>query len=189
MKTIGNVIAALMLLCGSACWAQDHRNAPAPGDETAVHYSWADVLRVNPVYEDVGEAANEPATQRQECYDEQVPTAQPQNDNRVSGTIIGGIIGGLIGNTFGRGNGRKATTAAGVVAGAAVGNSVAAQQGAEPGYRVERHCRMVDVQAQPQRRIVAYDVEYRYRGEIYMSRIAYDPGDRMRVRVSVLPAD
>jgi hypothetical protein len=36
---------------------------------------------------------------------------------------------------------------------------------------------------------VGYNVEYRYRGEVYMSQLSYDPGDRLRVRVSVTPAD
>jgi uncharacterized protein YcfJ len=40
-----------------------------------------------------------------------------------------------------------------------------------------------------QRRIAGYDVEYRYRGEVYVSRLNYDPGERLRVRVSVSPAD
>jgi uncharacterized protein YcfJ len=37
------------------------------------------------------------------------------------------------------------------------------------------------------RRIVAYDVEYSYKGETYMSRLQRDPGTRLRVRVSVTP--
>jgi uncharacterized protein YcfJ len=52
---------------------------------------------------------------------------------------------------------------------------------------IERHCRQVASAAA--RRIAAYDVEYRYGGEVYMARLAYDPGDRMRVRISVVPAD
>jgi uncharacterized protein YcfJ len=38
-----------------------------------------------------------------------------------------------------------------------------------------------------ERRIVGYDVEYQYKGEKYMSRLAQDPGNRLRVRVSVVP--
>jgi uncharacterized protein YcfJ len=39
------------------------------------------------------------------------------------------------------------------------------------------------------RAIVAYDVEYTYKGDTYMSRLDYDPGSRLRVRVSVTPDD
>ena len=35
--------------------------------------------------------------------------------------------------------------------------------------------------------MAAYDVEYRYRGELYNARMNYDPGDRIRVRISVTP--
>jgi uncharacterized protein YcfJ len=41
------------------------------------------------------------------------------------------------------------------------------------------------VQQEP--RIVGYDVEYTYKGENYMSRLPFDPGNRLRVRVSVTP--
>ena len=33
-----------------------------------------------------------------------------------------------------------------------------------------------------------YDVEYRYRGEVFVSRLDHDPGDRLRIRVAVIPA-
>jgi hypothetical protein len=47
----------------------------------------------------------------------------------------------------------------------------------------------VDASAQQERRITGYEVEYRYRGEIYMSHMGYDPGDKLRIRISVAPAD
>src|SRR3569623_1632915 len=36
-------------------------------------------------------------------------------------------------------------------------------------------------------RVVAYDVSYRYQGRLYTTRLPYDPGDRIRVRVHVEP--
>lgn len=39
------------------------------------------------------------------------------------------------------------------------------------------------------RRIVAFDVEYSYKGDTYMSRLKQDPGSRLRVRVTVEPDD
>jgi uncharacterized protein YcfJ len=52
----------------------------------------------------------------------------------------------------------------------------------------ERHCHLVQDVAE-ERRVVAYDVQYRYRGDVFMSRLDYDPGDRLRVRVSIEPAE
>ncbi|MEO8010408.1 MAG: hypothetical protein ABI650_02060, partial [Dokdonella sp.] len=52
----------------------------------------------------------------------------------------------------------------------------------------EARCRTVDERVS-ERRIVGYDVQYRYRGDVYMSQLDYDPGERLRVRVSVTPAE
>jgi len=184
MRKIGVLIAVTTLLfCGLFAQAQEPHPAPAAPAPEVVHYGWADVLRVDPIYEDAGPV---PAAQpREECYEEQVGHT-PTADNRAGSTVLGAIIGGLVGHAFGKGNGRTATTATGAVVGAAVGNSAAAA-GAAPSA-TERHCRIVDNPAGP-RHIVAYDVEYRYRGERYTARMNYDPGDRIRVRISVTPAE
>jgi len=47
-------------------------------------------------------------------------------------------------------------------------------------------CEMVPV-VREFRRPIAYDVDYVYRGMKYRSRLPYDPGNRLRVRVSVMP--
>ena len=47
-------------------------------------------------------------------------------------------------------------------------------------------CELVPVQREF-RRPIAYDVGYVYRGMKYRSRLPYDPGNRLRVRVSVMP--
>ncbi len=47
-------------------------------------------------------------------------------------------------------------------------------------------CRMVPLEREF-RRPVAYDVDYVHRGVKYRSRLPHDPGNRVRVRVSVTP--
>ena len=90
------------------------------------------------------------------------------------------------------GDGRKAATAAGAVAGGVIGNNVAANSNDPPArpprYATQRRCRPVAAGA-GQRQVVGYDVEYRYRGEVYNARMNTDPGDRMRVKVTVTPAE
>ena len=49
-------------------------------------------------------------------------------------------------------------------------------------------CRTVPVVYQ-ERRLVGYDVEYAWKGEKYMSRLAADPGARLRIRIAVVPDD
>jgi uncharacterized protein YcfJ len=50
------------------------------------------------------------------------------------------------------------------------------------------HCRTVPT-VYSERRLVGYDVEYVYKGEKYMSRLAADPGARLRIRIAVVPDD
>jgi uncharacterized protein YcfJ len=179
-------VAALMLGTAPPLSAQTAAAAgPGSSDESA-HYGWAAVLRVDPVYDEP--AADAP---QQECYEEQVPVgAESKTDEssrRTVATMIGAVVGGLLGNQVGKGDGRKAATVAGAVAGGVVGNQVAADR---PQYTTQRHCRQVGGGAAPgPRHVVAYDVEYRYRGEVFNARLAYDPGDRLRVKVSVTPAE
>ncbi len=49
-----------------------------------------------------------------------------------------------------------------------------------------RNCRPLRVEREYQRTI-AYDVDYIHRGVKYRSRIPFDPGKRLRVKVSVTP--
>lgn len=59
----------------------------------------------------------------------------------------------------------------------------------EPEAKAEparQSCRMVPVDREF-RRPIAYDVDYVYKGFKYRSRLAEDPGNRLRIRVSVMP--
>jgi uncharacterized protein YcfJ len=94
------------------------------------------------------------------------------------------VIGAALGNQGGKGNGRKAATVAGAVAGGAIGNNIARQRAEAEA----RGCQLVEVERE-QSEVVGYDVEYMYKGEKYMSRLPYDPGNRLRIRVSVTPDD
>lgn len=138
----------------------------------------ARVVSVSPQVEQV----NQP---RQECHTEYV-TTQRQPQRGMGGSIIGGIAGGILGNQVGGGNGRTAATAAGAIAGAIVGDRMENNNGG--GAVVEQQpvqrCMMVD---NWQTRTNGYAVTYEYRGHTYTSVMPYDPGQRLRVRVSVLP--
>jgi len=178
--------ALILAVFATGASAQDRYGPPPPPSQSAgpddnTHFGWADVLRVDPVY---GVARVE--TPRQECYDQQVTTRQ-QGSGSTAGTILGAVVGGVLGNTVGKGDGRKAATVAGAVAGGVVGNNVS-RSGDTVYQGTETRCRDVSSVTE-QRRIAGYDVEYRYRGEVYVSRLNYDPGERLRVRVSVSPAD
>jgi uncharacterized protein YcfJ len=172
-------IAALLAAVAFGASAQDYPPPPPPqyGPAANVHYGWAEVLRADPVY---GTVAQPP---RQECYPQ---TVTREDNNHTGGTVLGAIVGGVLGNTVGKGDGRKAATVAGAVAGGAIGNRVSAAHD-QPYTTQQTVCRPVNYA--PQQQIVGYDVEYRYRGDVYMSRLPYDPGERLRVRITVAPAE
>jgi uncharacterized protein YcfJ len=173
-------IAIAMLLLGLAgtVSAQNYY-APPPAPQAAnVRFGWAEVLRVDPVYAPV---ARPP---QQACYPQAV---QREDNDHAGGTVLGAIVGGVLGNTVGKGDGRKAATVAGAVVGGVIGNRASAAHDRTV-VSQQTVCRPVDDYA-PQQQIVAYDVEYRYRGEVYMSRLPYDPGERLRIRVTIAPAD
>jgi len=177
MKSVVGV--AVLLLAGTSVAVAQDRGYADEGSADNSKVAWADVLRVDPVYDRVRGQA------RQVCED--VPVERPvDNGNRAAGTVLGAIVGGVLGSTVGKGDGRRAAAVAGAVAGGAIGNGVA--RGNDGYYEdVERHCHMVEGEAED--RVVAYDVQYRYRGDVFMSRLDYDPGDRLRVRINIQPAE
>lgn len=138
---------------------------------------FARVVSVTPQIEQV----NYP---QQDCRTEYVPV-QRQQQRGVGGSVIGGIAGGIIGNQVGRGNGRTVATAAGAIAGAVVGDRMENSDAAPvTEQQPVRQCRTVD---NWQSRTNGYAVTYEYHGHNYTSVMPYDPGERLRVRVSVMP--
>ncbi len=179
MKSMLPIAIALLLIGTRADALGRDRDLVDPGDNVKI--AWADVLRVDPVYDRVQTSAP------REVCDEVPVERRSDNGNRAAGTVLGAIVGGVLGNTVGKGDGRKAATVAGAVVGGAVGNNVA--RGQDSYYSdVEQRCHVVQDVAE-ERRLIAYDVQYRYRGDVFMSRLDYDPGDRLRVRVSISPAE
>jgi uncharacterized protein YcfJ len=178
-----SILAALALVGTVA--AQPLPPPQAPFARESVNYGYADVLRVDPVYETV--RYSEP---REECYDERVTTRERGGGDPTGGTVLGAIIGGVVGNQVGSGNGRKAATVAGAIAGGAIGRNADRNNGGPDRIYegTERRCRVVDVERED-RRVAGYDVEYRFKGDVFMSRLDYDPGNKLRVRVAVSPAD
>jgi uncharacterized protein YcfJ len=191
-----SILAIGMMLCAGSLFAQTQAHStPTQRDDNA-RYGWADVLRVDPVYE---ESPSDQQPAPQPCYEEQVPVRTPppppedDSGKRTAGGVIGAIVGGILGHQVGKGDGRKVATVGGAAAGAVVGSNIAANSGNDrqepptPKYTIERRC--PGGGDSNNRHIAAYDVEYRYRGDVYTSRLNYDPGDRIRVKVNVTPAD
>lgn len=180
IKSIG--VFALGTLLSLSAAAQD-MNGPGPPSgaemeaDSAAHFAWADVLRVDPVYGTVQVPA-------QTCYNQTVVEQKPGHSG--IGTVLGAVVGGVLGNTIGHGGGRSLATVVGAVGGGVAGNKLGGQSGGQ--YQTtQTTCQQTATVGQQQ--IIGYDVQYRYHGDVYVSRLSYDPGERLRIRVSVGPAD
>ena len=147
----------------------------APAVPENISYGYAQVLRAEEVVERVITR-----TPEERCDDVEYRSS----GRTTGGTVIGALVGAALGNQVGKGDGRKAATVVGAVAGGAVGNSIARRREEAEA----RGCELVEVERE-ETRVVGYDVEYMYKGEKYMSRLPYDPGNRLRIRVSVTPDD
>jgi len=156
-------------------------------------YDYAKVLSVQPVTEVV-----QVPQERQVCREEAVQHRVAERRSPAP-VVFGAILGGVIGNQLSRGNGRRHghghghghNRAAATAAGAAIGGVIASEvqySKYPPRYYtvLEQRCYQ-QTDWLNEERIVAWDVEWRYQGKTYHSRMTEPPGDRIPVRVSVDP--
>jgi uncharacterized protein YcfJ len=165
----------------------------------------AQVVSAQPIYERVN-------TPRQNCwnetvsYDRRTPSAYqpaqyeapaPSERTVGAGTILGAVIGGVVGHQFGNSSrGRDHGTVAGVIGGGIVGNMIENSQPRAnydpqparvdyaPDTRTVQRCETVN---ESRDQITGYNVTYRYNGRDYQTRMAYDPGPTINVRVNLSP--
>lgn len=166
-------------------------------------YDTAQVLRVDPIIDRYRSES------RQHCWIEQSRYDQRYDDRRysdrrgnTSGALLGAVIGGALGNQVGHGDGRTAATIAGAVIGGSIGNHVDrdghydgySSYNGYGGYRdgSVRRCESVGDGYGRDRyddRVIAYNVTYRYAGQVYHTVTNYHPGNTLRVSVNVQPTD
>lgn len=143
----------------------------------------APVVDVNPMIEIV-----EVSTPREVCWNERV---EHHVDDGPRGpktsTIVGTVLGAAIGNNIAKGDDRKSARVAGALLGGAIGRDIGYRNGR--GRTVvsnERRCEIERV-THEEERISGYRVTYQYNGRTFVTRTDTDPGDTLRLRVSVTP--
>jgi len=94
----------------------------------------------------------------------------------------------VLGSQFGHGRGRDAATVAGALIGSRVGYDSARDRYSRVEERVVERCN-VRYETEYEERIEGYRVTYEYNGREYTTRLPYDPGKRIKVRVAVAPAE
>lgn len=202
-KAMTGLVAAGLLLTAQSAMAGDDDDWKHGKKHRRYEngYDYARVVDVEPILRHV-----RVTTPRRECWMETRHDYEPRYEpQRVGGPprgaagsmILGGIIGAAIGNQVGSGDGRRAATVAGAIIGSAIGHDKADRRNGgyygNNGYREARpyEVERCDVRYDEdyEERIDGYRVTYVYNGREQTTRLPYDPGDRIRVRVNVRPAD
>ncbi|HZZ91089.1 MAG TPA: glycine zipper 2TM domain-containing protein [Usitatibacter sp.] len=139
---------------------------------------------------------------REECWNDRVRGYENRTVTRSDtgaaigpGTVLGAVVGGVIGHQFGSSSGgHDRGTAAGAIVGGLVGNQVDRSNGAPPvetreveRVPVERNVERCRTVQEVREAVVGYDVSYEYRGRQFTTRMPYDPGRMVPVRVDVAP--
>ena len=148
-------------------------------------YENASVVESRAVYEIV-----EISTPQEQCWEEEAVVDRRGSNNRSNTpAIVSTIIGAAIGNAVGHG---KSNRRVGAVVGAVLGHSIGRdimhgnESPSSREYQTVQRCKTV-YQQHEEERLVGYQVTYLYNGEEYSLRTNTDPGDEIRVRVSVQP--
>ena len=191
-RAVTMTVAAFSVL---SIWTSASAEGDHPYEDS--FYVYAKVVRVEPLVTTI-----EVERPREVCWDEEVrhvlhghPTHPPGHRQRSPfPTIVGGVVGGVVGNQIGRRHdGRGALTIAGTLLGVAVGHRIQSahrHRHSPPPARtyttMERRCE-VRTEYQQEERVDGYDVTYRYNGRSFTTRMSYDPGERIRLRVGVEP--
>ncbi|HEV7607410.1 MAG TPA: glycine zipper 2TM domain-containing protein [Steroidobacteraceae bacterium] len=204
-KIVVGLLAASFTVASAGAFAQDqgrYDDRPPGRDydygdrhddgDSAGAYEYARVVDVQPLTTRV-----RVSTPQRECWDENRYDGRgngngPLPRTSAGGAVLGAVIGGVLGHQIGHGRGRDAATAAGVVIGAAVGSKQAERRNGYDSapsreYTVQRcETRYHD---EWQERTDGYRVTYVYNGRRQVTELPYRPGDRIRVRVDVSPAE
>lgn len=175
------------LLIGTLAVAGDYRDYR---DGREAEYDYAEVIGVDPVMRQV-----RVVVPRRECYSETryVPVHSRGGGHQAAGPmILGGLIGAVIGNQIGNRDTHHAAAVAGGLIGAAIGHDAAGRRVASRGGYGSEEVRPVETERcevrneeRVEERVEGYRVTYRYNGRTYTTRMSHDPGERVRVRVSI----
>jgi uncharacterized protein YcfJ len=162
------------------------------GYEGDGEYDYAKVVDVQPLTTRVRVTTPQRACWDETRVDERGYGNGPLPRSSAGGAVLGAVIGGVLGHQIGHGRGRDAATAVGAVVGAAVGSQQAQRRAGYAAvpprqYTVQR-CE-TRYQESWEERTDGYRVTYVYNGRRQVTEMPNRPGDRIRVRVDVSPAE
>ena len=148
-----------------------------------VSFEYADVIASKPIYQVV-----KVLTPEKQCWEEEIEVDRYSRHHQSNTPVlVSTIIGGAIGNAVGH---NKSNQRVGAVLGAMLGRSIGRdminkrRRSDYAGYETIQRCDTV-YQRHEEERLIGYQVTYLYNGEEYFTRTDSDPGDQIRIQVSV----
>ncbi len=179
-KAAVSIVVALSLLGSQAAMAKPHHKKSQ--NRVDNFGAWAEVVESSPIvsYETV-------STPIESCRIVERRVVQSERRGDFGPALLGGVIGGVVGHQFGGGKGKTALTIAGALAGAGIasqGNRNAHHD--RPQRRAVQECETTYTTHQVER-VEGYNVTYEYLGHRFHRVTDFEPGDRIRVQVSVAP--
>jgi uncharacterized protein YcfJ len=159
-------------------------------------FEYARVVNVEPLVSRV-----RVSSPQRECWNETRYDETPNYPDRrergsiARSTLLGGLIGAAVGHRAGHGRRHEGgAVVAGAVIGSTIGRDIAERRVDRNRayvppreYTVER-CE-VRYHDEWQERVDSYRVTYLYNGRERVTELPYNPGERIRVRVDVTPAE
>lgn len=118
------------------------------------------------------------AVPRQVCSNQQVVT---QGQKSGGGALLGAVAGGAVGNAVGNGTGRAVATMLGLFGGAVLGDRIEG-----PGAQQVQNMQQCSTQTFYENRPSHFNVVYEYQGTQYNTQMASDPGQFVRLQISLV---
>lgn len=153
-------------------------------------FDYARVIETTPIYKKV-----QHIKPHKQCYSTKRHNYRRQHSasyDSATPEIFGAVIGGAIGNAIGHNkSNKKVGTIVGAVLGASIAHDVEQQNNRHynNSKRHHQHCKYVDKVYNVENRLKGYEVTYKYRGEIFQTFTKKHPGKRLRIALTVSPAE
>jgi uncharacterized protein YcfJ len=139
------------------------------------YYDYGKIVNVQPVYQYVTISSPQ-----RECY----PAQHHGHRDSAAPTIVGTIVGGVIGNALGHNRGsRKAGTLAGAIIGGSIGHDIGSK-----GHGSREYCEMSYGPVKKVRELKGYQVQYRYKGEVFSTFTRQRPADKIKLKINLTAA-
>lgn len=123
------------------------------------------------------------------CRDERVRVEHARRSRSATPGILGALVGGALAGSLGHNSrAQPAIAVIGAVLGASVGSDIGRSKNRGYHYSTQQRCE-IDYELRDEESIIGYRVSYQYGDNIYHTQTREHPGNTIKLRVELSPAD